>query len=68
MIEQTKYCKLLDEKIFKTSFPIKEDICDALQGTVNYVGKRNFAAQRKIARNLKKVEYQILMDMCSRYI
>ncbi len=43
-------------------------ICDTLQEKVTYVGKRNFAVEQKIAGNLKKVEFQVLMDMCSRCI
>ncbi len=42
--------------------------CDALQEKVTYVGKCNFSIERKIAGNLKKVRFQVLMDMCSRYI
>ncbi len=42
--------------------------CDVLQEKVTYVGKCNFAVERKIAGNLKKVKFQVLMDMCSRYV
>ncbi len=33
-----------------------------------YVGKRNFAVMQKIAGNLKKVKFQVLVDTCSRYV
>ncbi len=44
------------------------NICDALQEKVTYVGKRNFALEQKIAGNLKKIKFHVLMDMCSRYV
>ncbi len=43
-------------------------ICDALQEKVTYVGKRNFTVERKMIGNLKKLKFQVLMDICSRYV
>ncbi len=43
-------------------------ICDILQEKVTYVGKCNFAEERKIAGNFKKVKFQILKNTCSRYV
>ncbi len=55
--------------VFRAPFQYpKTCICDALQKKVTYFGKCNFAVEQKIAGNLKKVKFQILMDMCSRYI
>ncbi len=36
--------------------------CDVLQEKVTYVEKCNFAVEQKIAGNLKKVKFQVLMD------
>ncbi len=43
-------------------------ICDALQEKVTYNGKRNFVVEQKIAGNVKKVKFQVLMDTSSRYV
>ncbi len=42
-------------------------ICDALWEKVIYVGKCTFSVERKTAGNLKKVEFQVSMDICFRY-
>ncbi len=43
-------------------------ICDVLQEKVTYFGKCNFTAERKIVGNLKKVEFHVLIDTCSRSV
>ncbi len=54
--------------VVRRNCTIEKKICDALQEKVIYVGKRNLAVELKIACNLKKVEFQVLMDMCSKYV
>ncbi len=55
-------------KVPEVQIPNVNILCDVLQEKVTYVGKYNFAAEWKIAGNLKKVKFQVLMDRCSRYI